>query len=82
MPGPPGGSPCRDEACDAAAERRQRPGAGEDAGRLCAEGQPPGEDLPGGVELEAQEIHCVAATRAASTTSAARRGRCEYVPGK
>jgi hypothetical protein len=56
MAGPPGGSPDGDEAGHDAAERGQRPGAGEDAGRLGAEGQPPGENLPGGVELEAEEI--------------------------
>jgi hypothetical protein len=56
MAGPPSGSPDGDEAGGGGAERGQRPGAGKDAGRLGAEGQPPGEDLPGGIELEAEEI--------------------------
>jgi hypothetical protein len=50
--GPPGGSPDGERA----AQDSEGTGAGKDAGCLGVEGEPPGEELPGRVELQPKEV--------------------------
>ncbi len=54
--GPPGGSPERDQAGGNSPECRNGAGTRKHAGCLAVERQPPGEQFPRRVELEAREI--------------------------
>src|SRR5581483_12305435 len=53
---PPGGSPYGDGACQDPPEGGERAGACEHLWRLAVVGQPPREQLPGRVELEAKQV--------------------------